>query len=145
MKINDKWKWLAQDLYGEWYLYTEKPSPKYSNSNNEWDDEWDGFEGRSVNVTRLMNEDLFDSPWRKELSWDQQLYKIVDGEPELFIDLKVDDKILVCDDPGDYWKNRHFAQFKEGRVWCFNNGQTSWSGGEDNITSWKYYKLPDKS
>lgn len=47
--------------------------------------------------------------------------------------------VLVRNDPNDDWRRRYFARFKDGRVYVYNDGATSWSSISTGW--WKYAKL----
>lgn len=56
----------------------------------------------------------------------------------------VDTKVLVSND-GKEWSRRHFAEYKDGKVYCFNSGVTSFTVKESYFlnekASWGYAKL----
>lgn len=52
----------------------------------------------------------------------------------------IDTPILVSDD-GVQWCKRHFAGYKNGKVWAFYYGATSWSNNCEKGHYWKYAKL----
>ena len=58
--------------------------------------------------------------------------------------IPVDTKVLVSSDGKD-WYRRHFAEYKDGKVYCFNNGATSFTAqGSEFLSgkvSWEYAKL----
>lgn len=54
----------------------------------------------------------------------------------------VDTPILVKDTEGDDWKNRYFAEYKNGTVYAWCNGATSWSSKNDKC-DWEYAKLAE--
>ena len=59
----------------------------------------------------------------------------------------VDTKVLVSDD-GKGWNWRHFAKYEDGKVYCFNDGYTSFTIVDyaylSNATPWEYCKLYQK-
>jgi hypothetical protein len=58
--------------------------------------------------------------------------------------VKVDTPILVKDYADKTWKKRHFACFKNGRVYAWQGGETSWSvTNERCITNWCFAKLAE--
>ena len=58
--------------------------------------------------------------------------------------VKVDTPILVKDYADKTWKKRHFACFKNGRVYAWQGGGTSWSvTNERCITDWYFAKLAE--
>lgn len=55
----------------------------------------------------------------------------------------VDTPILVSGDNKEWFK-RCFAEYKDGKVYCWLNGKTSWTAfGERSIGYWKYTKLAE--
>ena len=56
----------------------------------------------------------------------------------------VDTNVMVSDD-GKEWSRRHFAKYEDGKVYCFNDGYTSFTIVNyvylSNATSWEYCKL----
>lgn len=58
--------------------------------------------------------------------------------------VKVDTPILVKDYSDKTWKKRHFACFKNGCVYAWQGGETSWSvTNEQCITNWYFAKLAE--
>ena len=54
----------------------------------------------------------------------------------------VDTKILVKNRKDDTWIKRYFAKYKNGKVYAWNNGATSFSADNKyNVADWKYAKL----
>lgn len=63
-------------------------------------------------------------------------------EPEIdWSKVEVDTPILVRDYENDKWLKRYFAKYKDGVVYAWNGGRTSWS--EKYMTGWKYAKLTE--
>lgn len=59
--------------------------------------------------------------------------------------VKVDTPILVKQCEQDEWEKRHFAYFKDGEVYAWLYGKTSWSADYEADTSyWRLAKLADK-
>ena len=56
--------------------------------------------------------------------------------------VKVDTPILVSEDAKG-WNKRHFAGFKNGKVYAWHDGLTSWSAIGGCERSWKYAKLAE--
>jgi|688.fasta_scaffold22758_14 hypothetical protein len=80
-------------------------------------------------------------------------YQITDKAPDLFFDevsidpplrpvtnLAIDTKVLVREDGATH--RRYFSHFSDGEIYCFNNGQTSWTAS--GASSWPYWELADK-
>ena len=55
--------------------------------------------------------------------------------------VEVDTPILVRDCECEKWLKRYFAEYKDGVVYAWNCGATSWN--EDYMTGWKYAKLAE--
>lgn len=54
----------------------------------------------------------------------------------------VDTPIYVRKHENNTWEKRHFAFFKNGRVYSWLSGVTSWTAEDTNyVFSWKYAKL----
>lgn len=59
--------------------------------------------------------------------------------------LEIDTKFLVSnldidDDNFNIWHKRYFSHFEDGKIHCFVDGTTSWSGNK-KTTSWLHWKL----
>lgn len=63
------------------------------------------------------------------------------GEPTVdWSKVPIDTPILVKDMYKDEWKKRHFAGYKNGKVYAYHNGFTSWT--ENSVTCcWEHAKL----
>lgn len=90
----------------------------------------------------ISKEEYYKESCRKNiLKWLLSEYK----EPEVdWSKVKVDTPILVRNTEKEEWQKRHFARFKNGKVYAWYDGLTSWStAGEDDVNSWKYAKLAE--
>lgn len=59
--------------------------------------------------------------------------------------VEVDTPVLVRNREEHEWGRRYFAKYKDGKVWTFNMGATSWSAwGGDNLTPWNLAKVADE-
>ena len=57
--------------------------------------------------------------------------------------VNVDTPILVSSD-NKTWFKRYFARYKDGNVYCWLNGKTSWTAiDEISIGNWNYAKLAE--
>ena len=62
-------------------------------------------------------------------------------EPKVDWDkVEIDTPILVRDFVEDRWKARHFAKYKNRKVYAWSDGVTSWST-EGHVVMWNYAKL----
>ena len=90
----------------------------------------------------ISKEEYYKESCRKNiLKWLLSEYK----EPEVdWSKVKVDTPILVRNTEKEEWQKRHFARFKNGKVYAWYDGLTSWSpAGEDDVNFWKYAKLAE--
>ena len=64
-------------------------------------------------------------------------------EPEIdWSRVEVDTPILVRDSENTEWLKKHFAKYKDGIVYVWNLGRTSWSATNDkDVSAWQYAKL----
>lgn len=78
-----------------------------------------------------------------------QYAKLIEDEKEPETDwskVKVDTPILVRDHEDTesttvVWLKRYFAEYKDGLVYAWTNGRTSWN--EDEMYGWQYAKLAE--
>ena len=66
-------------------------------------------------------------------------------EPEVdWSKVEVDTPILVRDSENTEWLKKHFAKYKDGIVYVWNLGRTSWSATNDkDVSAWQYAKLAE--
>ena len=66
-------------------------------------------------------------------------------EPEVdWSKVEVDTPILVKAVDNSKWKKRYFAKYKDGVVYVWNNGKTSWTALDNEcVTPWQYAKLAE--
>ena len=75
--------------------------------------------------------------------WSESEYKA----PEVdWSKVPVDTPILVRDDKCDKWINRYFAYYRDGKVFAYDCGATSWSVDNSftNTNRWEYAKLANE-
>lgn len=64
-------------------------------------------------------------------------------EPEVdWSKVEVDTPILVREFVNEEWKKKYFAEYRDGEVYAWDYGQTSWTA-EGNMMAWKYAKLAE--
>ena len=67
-------------------------------------------------------------------------------EPEVdWSKVEVDTPILVRNIEYGEWFKRHFAEYKNGKVYTWDNGYTSWTACGNIIGAWKYAKLAESN
>ena len=78
------------------------------------------------------------------LYFSSQLTRMEFKESVDWTKVPVDTKVLVSNDEKN-WFRRHFAKYEDGKVYCFNDGYTSFTivnyAYLSNATSWEYAKL----
>ena len=63
-------------------------------------------------------------------------------EPEVdWSEVEVDTPILVKNSEDEEWRKRHFAKYKNGNVYAWSDGLTSWTAYDKMV--WKYAKLAE--
>jgi hypothetical protein len=128
IRIHSKYKWIAKDQCGSWFVYTDKPIIR----EYYWRPKHDSGPG-SAHVP-------IEVPELKGVDWKSCCFELVDGK--IKIDIKKDDPLLVRDSRRDFVK-RHFHSFNvDGSINCYQNGTTSWSN-ENGTTTWQEWKLPE--
>lgn len=76
---------------------------------------------------------------KARMRWIEQEY-----EPSVdWTKVPVDTQILVKDTEDDDWMNRYFAEYKNGTVYAWCNGATSWSSKNGSKCDWEYAKLAE--
>ncbi len=79
--------------------------------------------------------------------WLLEEYEEPEEEPEVdWSKVEVDTPILVRDTEDTesatvVWLKRYFAEYKDGLVYAWTNGRTSWN--EDEMYGWHYAKLAE--
>ena len=90
------------------------------------DDECDHDCIRCLVLQMLWLLEEYEEPEKPEVDWSK---------------VEVDTPILVKNSEDKMWRKRHFAEYKNGNVYAWVDGQTSWTGA-DKI-KWKYAKLAE--
>lgn len=84
----------------------------------------------SCNQCRLLQTMwLFEEYKEPEVDWNQ-----------VAVDTPILVKGLGIEDP---WQPRHFAKYKDGKVYAWIGGCTSWSTTDDNVSFWAFAKLAE--
>ena len=126
------WRYCVMDNYENIYLTNEKPS-MYDDADeirvssiNEY---------RNINVIGVMLPTLN----RNECIDIAEELGIVDWR-----NVKVDTPVLVKAYEQADWEKRYFAYFKDGRVYAWLCGTTSWSADNDeDVMSWNCAELAE--
>ena len=78
----------------------------------------------ALTILWLMEE--YEEPKEPETDWSK---------------VKVDTPILVKNSEDKMWRKRHFAKYKNGNVYAWSDGLTSWTAYDMMV--WKYAKLAE--
>ena len=63
-------------------------------------------------------------------------------EPEVdWNQVEVDTPIFVKNSEDEMWRKRHFAKYKNGNIYAWSDGQTSWTAYD--MIVWRYAKLAE--
>lgn len=75
-----------------------------------------------------------------QLLWLEEEYE----EPEVnWSKVAVDTPILVRNSETEDWHKRYFAKFKDGKVYTWSYGRTSWNS-DDATINWEHAKLAEQ-
>lgn len=55
--------------------------------------------------------------------------------------VEIDTPVLVRQSRCNDWAKRYFAKYKNGKIFTWGYGTTSWSCDREDITEWNYAKL----
>ena len=124
------WRYYAKNIGGTAFLTTKKPIMNQGI-----------LEITSGGTTRCINNisEIMPVIDRNGLVDIAEELGIVDWSK-----VAVDTPILVRDFEDMKWGKRHFAFFKDGRVYTWDGGVTSWTCENPNcVMSWKYAKLAE--
>ena len=126
------WRYIVADNYDNIYLTNEKPVM--------FDDV---DEVRISSCEKAMGASAFKNILPKL----KRNECISIGEKLGIIDwskVAVDTPILVSDIDGRGWNKRYFAFFKDGKVYSWVSGATSWSAdGDSDVLKWEFAKLAE--
>ena len=118
---------------------------------------------KKENVGKFYVDDIQGSKWEVRQEENQDVYDLYDGYGciisyhsfpisqlaemnfEEMIDwskVPVDSKILVSDKEDKGWKRKYFAKYKDGKVYDWAWGKTSFTANNnEDVTDWEYAKL----
>ena len=90
------------------------------------DDECDHDCVRCLVLQMLWLMEEYEEPEKPEVDWSK---------------VEVDTPILVKNSEDEEWRKRHFAKYKNGNVYAWSDGLTSWTAYDKMV--WKYAKLAE--
>lgn len=85
------------------------------------------FDGdcRFDTIQKWLNSEYIE-PEKEEVDWSK---------------VPIDTKVIVSDD-NENWYRRHFAYYRDKRIWVFRSGLTSWTINDlSEVSGWKHGKL----
>lgn len=99
-----------------------------------------------IELVEIPNTGLYKAMGANTLVFDKKgienILKPYEEEPEIdWSKVSVDTPILVRDYEDEAWSKKYFAKYKNGTVYAWAGGCTSWSKLNNDIISWKYAKL----
>lgn len=124
------WRYYAKNVGGTAFLTTKKPIMNQGI-----------LEITSGGTTRCINNisEIMPVIDRNSLVDIAEELGIVDWSKVV-----VDTPIYVREHEGNVWEKRHFAFFKNGKVYSWLSGVTSWTAdNKDYVFSWRYAKLAE--
>lgn len=129
---DDGWRYCVMDNFDNLYLTNGEPSMF---------DDVDKI--RISSCKRAMGASAF-----KNILPKLKLNEYISIAEELGIvdwrNINVDTPVLVKAHEQDAWEKRYFAYFKDGRVYAWLCGTTSWSANDDeDVMSWNCAKLAE--
>jgi hypothetical protein len=126
---DDGWRYLVEEYCGKVWLTTEKPKI----------DELGSVElVRNCAMVSCIRDILPKTNLNQYLSIAEEL-GIVDWSK-----VPVDTPIYVRSYERNTWEKRHFAYFKDGKVYAWLNGATSWTvENPEYVFSWQNAKLAE--
>lgn len=138
-------EWLLQKLYDEGWRYYLKASNGCMYLTKEKPSLFD--DGKSINPYSggiAVCTELFTTIIREI-----KVNEVLDIAKELGIidwsKVEVDTPVFVRDSINEVWKCRYFAEYKDGKVYTWRDGKTSWSNViSDRPVVWGYAELAFK-
>lgn len=130
---NSGWRYIFKQGYLD-RLYVSKDKPRYSENN--------------VLIFNPENQAPLGNPLIALITdalEGRNYVEIADYIDEVdWSTVKVDTPVLVKDYEDNAWIKRHFAFYKDGKVYTWDSGVTSWSKEPTDSTSWwTYAKLSE--
>ena len=130
---NNGWRYCVRDNFGGLHLTNEKPvmyddvdEINISSCNNR------------INIAAIS--DIFCELKRNECISIAEELGIVDWSK-----IEVDTPVFVRNIIAEVWKCRYFAEYKDGKVYTWRDGKTSWSNVvSDRPVAWGYAELAFK-
>ena len=103
-----------------------------------------------IELDEIPNTGLYKARGANTLVFDKKgienILKPYKEEPEIdWYKVAVDTPILVKGPEDETWQHRYFAKYKNGIVYAWLSGSTSWStDNDDDIFAWEYAKLAEE-
>ena len=130
---DDGWRYLVMDVYGNVYLTNE--IPRMQADTNKWQV---SSCKKAIGASAFKN--ILPNMNNNELVSIAEELGIVDWSK-----VEVDTPVFVRDGIDEVWKCRYFAEYKDGKVYTWRDGKTSWSNViSDRPVVWGYAELAFK-
>jgi hypothetical protein len=104
----------------------------------------EGTDASVIALVRAEDHEVIKVFNNQGFNLDDKSFDLMEYDP--LADLKVDDPLWVRDSPLEEWLPRHFAFHKNGRIYCWPEGRTSWSveisetGDREEPIGWSLWK-----
>lgn len=129
----DGWRYIFQGQQ-RGRFYVSKEEPHYHRN-----EVFAYCDGDTISLNRSLNVFLADALEGRNYIEIANHIDVVDWST-----VKVDTPVLVKDYEDNAWTKRHFAFYKDGKVYTWDSGVTSWSKDSTDSTSWwDYAKLSE--
>lgn len=133
-KLYDKgWRYLVMDNFDNLYLTNEKPSMQDCGNEIKI-----SSSAKFIGITALSGV-LSELKRNEYISIAEELGIVCWSK------VAVDTPVFVRDSINEVWKCRYFAEYKDGKVYTWRDGKTSWSNViSDRPVVWGYAELAFK-
>lgn len=134
LKLDPKWKWAAMDEDGVWNFFTSEPEIR----GKAW----------FSSTEPSCGEELVCFALSSSCNWRDSLHEIVHQDGKVYlkkhVDIPVDgEPVLVgYSSPGEHRRYSAGKIDDKGRLECYRNGATIWSGNKEDLAAWKYWRRP---
>ena len=141
IKITGKVKTLKEIINSGEVLKTFEHGIRFKNDSC-WNFKMNGFIGKIIELEKseLPNCDfqVKEYIWYFKKEWLEDIKEDID-----FSKIEKDTPVMVWDNEDNPPEKRYFAEYKDGKKYCYNDGRTSWTiYNVDGVTEWNYLRLP---
>lgn len=99
--------------------------------------------GELIDVIPQLNEPDMEFLKEELMPYLLSAYELIEAKEQDFSNITMDTPVLVKNHWGKNWIKRHFYKQGLGTIYCFKDGNTSYTIDKlsGNIEEWKYCKL----